>query len=217
MARIVVITNPAHDVPTQYLDVWVEKAITAAKKQKDTKIIELAKEEVTRDNLEKTISAENPNLILFHGHGNNTVIGGFKDTILIKADENIELLNNTIVHSLACESGKTIGPKSIEIGTQAFIGYKEEFKFMHSGKVTKKEKANDGIASFFLEPAFEAVIALIEGDDAATAFERSQKIYKENLKMLVAQNATAQNTAMPSLLFHDLKYQVQLGESTARF
>ena len=219
MPRIILVTNPANDndQPTKYLDSWSELIIEAVKKQKDTFIFELKKERANKQELTQLIQKEKPRLIVFNGHGDSKSITGFDQTVLIRCDDNEHLLKEKIVHSMSCDSGKELGPKCVKLGTLSYIGYSEEFKLAHLDKQTNQERLDDQVAGFFLRPAFEAILALIEGVTAGEAYGRSQKIYTENLRTLTTSHLTEFNTNVASRLYHNLKYQVCLGDSKASF
>ena len=216
MARILLVTNPACDPPTEYLDSWSAGIIEAVKKQKDVLVLELRKQEVNKENLTKLIEQHQPQLVLFHGHGGEGHIQGFKYNILVQCGENEHLLKDKIVHSLACDSGKKLGPDCIQIGTVAYIGYKEEFKFAHFNKVGRQDQLQDPIAELFLNPAFEAVRALITGRTVEQAHAQSQKMYLQNLR-LVMTNSNPQAQDIAALIYHDLIHQVSLGNQAAYF
>lgn len=217
MSRIIIVTNPDFDTPTQYLGSWCEKIIDFAKKQKDTLIFELSDKAVNKKGLAKLIKERDPQLVILNGHDGPDFIYGFKFNILIKCGDNEHLLKNRITHSIACDSAKVLGPKSIDIGGQAYIGYKEEFKLVHLNRVTRSEQLSDPVANFFFEPAFEVIMALIEGESVRDAYNRSQKLYNENLRTLMASNDPAYNTTVASRLYHDLTHQVCLGNQEASF
>jgi len=219
MSRIILVTNPAddNDAAIRYLDAWSELIIKTAKEQKDTLIFELKNEQANKQELTKIIQREKPQLVVFNGHGNDSCIMGFKQKILIRCDDNEHLLKEKIIHSMSCNSGKELGKKCIKIGTLSYIGYSEEFKLTYLNKQTKQEMLNDPVAKFFLRPAFEAILALIRGDTTGKAYKKSQKMYKENLLTLIASSLTEYNTKVASRLYHNLKYQVCLGDSQANF
>lgn len=217
MSRILLVTNPSDDKPTEYLDAWSEQFINLAVGQKNTVVFELRRNQANRGKLTQLIENEKPRLVVFNGHGSDDSIAGFGQEILIRCDENEHLLRGKIVHTLACHSGKTLGPKCIQIGTLAYVGYKEAFKFVHLNKISKKEQFRDEMARFFLQPAYEAVIALIEGATVGEAYDRSQKTGSDLLITLLASESTAYNTTVASRLFHNLTHQVCLGNKGASF
>lgn len=219
MLRIILITNPAdhNDAPIQYLDAWSELITEAVKKQKDTMIFELKGEQASKQKLTEVIQKEKPQLVIFNGHGNDSSIAGFRQGVLIRCGDNELLLRGKIIHSMSCNSGKELGPKCIQFGTLSYIGYSKEFKLTHLNKQTKEERLNDPVAGFFLKPAFVAILALIQGVTTEEAYKESQKIYKKNLRKLMSSSSTEYNTVVASRLYHNLKYQVCLGNLSANF
>ncbi len=118
---------------------------------------------------------------------------------------------------MACESAKKLGQRCITIGTRSFIGYKEKFNLVHLDKKSQRDQLADPIVSFFLEPAYEAVTALVEGKTTGDAFMRSQNMYREKLTVLLTSDDTEYNTVLASRLYHNFQHQVCLGDRTASF
>lgn len=217
VARILLITNPAHDIPTEYLDAWSKRALDVARQQPDVRIFELNKTEATKENVTKIIEAEKPQLVIFNGHGNENVITGYEFEILIQINDNEILLEKKIIHAFACAAGKNLGPKCVAIGSAAYIGYREKFQLTHLNKLTETEQINDPIATFFLEPAFSAILALIEGKTMIEAYNISQAMYLQHLQILLTSSSTDLNTTVAARLYHNLRHQVCLGNQVARF
>lgn len=218
MPRIVLITNPSHDDATKYLNAWSEGILSnILSTLVGTDIFELKNSDVTKANLTRLVQEKNPHLILFHGHGGGRMILGFESNILVVCGDNEQLLNDRIIHSLSCDSGKELGPKCISIGTKAYIGYKEEFKFAHQGFNTNNDRFNDPTARIFLEPAFEVNKALLEGESVNTAYLRSQKIYADNLVQLMLSPSPILNTTYTGMVYHNMIHQVPLGDQSSSF
>lgn len=216
--RVVVVTNPSHDDPTRYLNFWWRLTISSLKAQFiGFDVYELKNDKVTKENLTKLVEKKNPGLILFHGHGGGKKIFGFKENILVACDDNEHLLQNKIIHSLTCDSGRDLGQKCVRIGTKAFIGYKKEFKFAYLSEKTDTLRSRDVLAGIFFRPAFEVDRALLEGNSIERAYIRSQQVYKDNLQMLLTSNKPKVNTEYASFLYHDLINQVALGDRNATF
>ncbi len=217
MSRIILVSNASHDIPTEYLDSWFSKIIELVKKQENTRLFELRKEKANKKDLMDLIEKENPHLVIFNGHGNDELITGFNQDILIQCGDNESILGGRIVHSMACESAKSLGQKCIKIGTRSFIGYMEKFNLVHLGKKSTQEQIEDPIARFFLEPAYEAIVALIEGKTSGEAYTQSQNLYRDTLTILLTSNNTDYNTTIASRLYHNFKHQVCLGDQVAYF
>ncbi len=217
MARILLVSNASHDVQTSYLDAWSANIFDYAKSQKDITFFELKGHKATKKELTELIEREKPNLIIFNGHGESDTIKGFNYEVLVKCDENEVLLKNKIVHAMACDAGRELGQKSIAIGTLAYIGYTQKFKLACEKILEKEDQLEDEYAGFILEPAFEAVLALIQGTTAKEAYDRSQKKSIQVLRILLTKTNPALNRDVASQLFHNLKHQVLLGDPTVRF
>lgn len=137
---------------------------------------------------------------------------------MVRCDLNPEILKHKIVHALACQSGKKLAPKCIEIGTTAYIGYKEDFQLVTLGKTTSSEQSQDAVAALFLDPAFEVVVALIKGATVEEAFKCSQIKYRENLlPLLTSSGQSVQVADVASLLAYNFQHQICIGDKTARF
>jgi len=216
MARIVVASNAAHDLPTEYLDTWTEKIVAKAKQFPGVEVFELKREKANKKELEELIKNKEPRLVILHGHGSHDSVLGYEREVLIKCDENAELLSGRIVHALACDSGKTLAPHCLKIGTLAYIGYKEEYKLATLGKTNSKEQLSDIIAAMFLDPAFEIIMALIEGASVDVAFARSQTLGKNNLSSLITNPASA-SSPLCAALYHNLTHQMFVGEGATVF
>lgn len=217
-ARIVVITNPAHDKATEYLNAWSEGIIASIINLPiGTDIYEIKHSNVTREELTRLVHVKNPHLILFNGHGSSKMILGFESNILISCDDNESLLKDKISYSLSCDSGKELGPKCISLGTKSYIGYKEEFKFVHTGETSNSGQYNDPIASLFLRPAFEISKALLEGDTVKIAYTKSQEMYAETLQLLLTSTNPNLNTVYAARVYHNMINQVSLGDQNTSF
>jgi len=83
MTRIVVATNPADDLATEYLDAWHKRVVDFAKNQPNTEIFELNKEKANKEDLTKLIEEKKSQLIIFNGHGSHDSIFGFNQGVLV--------------------------------------------------------------------------------------------------------------------------------------
>lgn len=216
--RIILITNPAHDKATEYLSSWCDGIrASIVNLPSNTSVYELKGDDVIKEKLTKLVEEKNPHLILFNGHGASKIILGFESNILISCDDNEVLLKDRIIHSLSCDSGKELGPACISLGTKAFIGYKKEFKFVHLGKITSSLQYKDPLADLFLRPAFEISKALLEGNTVKQAHERSQKMYSDNLQLLLTSTDPNLNTIYAGRVYHNMINQVSLGDQNISF
>jgi hypothetical protein len=217
MSKVLIITNPSYDRVTEYLNAWSEVAIDLARSAPGVIVLELNGKNANKISLEKAVEEYKPQLIIFNGHGNHDFITGFDQEILVRATENEQMLKGAIVHAMSCDAGKTLGPACIKIGGIAYIGYKEEFKLTHLDKTTKLDQLNDQVARLFLEPAFEFIVALLQGDSVEKAFQRSRKMCGDTLLDFVASPEASKYSKVAGGLYHNYKHQVCLGDVKATF
>jgi alpha-L-arabinofuranosidase len=215
MARIMLASNASHDIPTNYLESWTAKILEKAAEHSDIQVFEIKKS--TRETLTAAIVEKQPRLIILHGHGTEDAVCGYEWEILIKCDDNSEILSGKIVHALSCQTGKKLAPVCIKAGTSAYVGYKEDFNLWSTGRATHEERLKDAYAALFLDAAFEIPLALIEGVSVDEAFKRSQQIYKNNLALVLGMPQNQQMMEIGGALYHDLINQVYFGEGAAVF
>lgn len=207
----ILITRPEHDDTTHYLSNWSKKILDFAKK-KGKKIFDLRRKRAVKKEVTSFLLKKDPEFVIFNGHGNNDFITGHKDEILIKVGENEHLLKHKIVYAISCKSAKTLGPKSITAGAISYIGYDDDFIFVYNkNKITNP--LTDNIAKIFLEPSNELVTSLIKGNSTNKSYEKSQNMFKDNLKKLL----TSESISSPAVryLWWDMKHQVLLGDEEA--
>lgn len=169
--NVMLITRPFYDKETTYLSEWNEDVINFAKSNKKT-VIDLKDKDANRSNLEKRIGLQDPKLVIFNGHGGANVITGYeKNHILVQGDVNDHILSSRIVSSITCKSAKELGPKCVNKGTKAFIGFEEEFAFIREksrGTNPKKDKK----AEIFLTITNSIPINFLKGFNAGEIVEK---------------------------------------------
>lgn len=210
MSKVVLVSDAAFDIVTNYLHEWTRNLLGRIETTGKT-IFYLAGVDSNRQLFTKTIEQENPTLVILNGHGSDDLVAGFNNEPLVLAHENPELLSGKIIHALSCSSAKTLGPKSIECGAQAFIGYSEDFEIRYN--ITNPERDPSAL---FLEPALVTVEALLRGDTVESAYTISQKMYAKNIELCIQNNSDASNNIAASL-FHNMSCQTRLGNPLAVF
>ena len=143
------ITRPNHDKVTSYLFNWSKEII---EQNFGVQFLNLEGENANKNKVESYLKKQNPKLVLFNGHGNDNVICGFKDEIIIQLNENDNLLKGKIIYSLSCSSAKSLGKNAVKKGAHAFIGYKEPF-VIYTDSERETTPLKDNIASSFLNPS----------------------------------------------------------------
>jgi|ERR1039458_2024394 hypothetical protein len=213
MSKIIIATNPGDDPVTKHLSYWVQEIKSYVATIDDVEIHLLEDEDVTRDNFVAIIEEKNPILVLVNGHGTYETMLGYDRAVLVASNHNLDMLSDRIIHSLSCSSGKDLGPKLIEVGSKAFIGYIESFQ-LYRLKDDPIIEGEDEISSLFLKPAFDAIKALCDGDTTSMAHQKSQRSFRENfLKVITTPSISdGDKQLLGSALLHDWKHQVLLGD-----
>ena len=209
MLKKVFVTRPDHDNETKYLYEYSKEYIKFAE-DKGMQIISFPENKCNKENVEKLILKQNPDLIIFNGHGNEKVICGCRatedkkvPTIKIKdgqRDEiiidmnNKEIIKSKIIYSVACSSAKKLGVEVAKSHAKtAFIGYEEEFIFlMDTGKMCKP--LSDPIAKPFLEPSNQIVMSLLKGETTGEAYNKSQTVFQKWIDHFQSETAALQDS-----------------------
>ncbi|MFQ5621086.1 MAG: hypothetical protein ACE5FT_04545 [Candidatus Nanoarchaeia archaeon] len=208
------ITRPEHDDTTHYLSNWSKECISEAKKR-DIQVFDLNRERATRKETESVLTKRKPQLVCLNGHGTFDKVGGHKDEVLIQAGENEDLLKNSIIYALSCQSGKTLGPSSIESGAKAYIGYKDDFIFAYNPKMMTKP-TKDLTASLFLKPSNELINSLVKGKTVEEARKRSQQMSKKHLRKLMSSQSSEEDASLIRYIWWNMRNQVDHGDSKAK-
>ncbi|MBU3979546.1 hypothetical protein KJ980_01695 [Patescibacteria group bacterium] len=198
MASLLV-TRPLYEGTTHYLFFWNEAVINFAK-SKSYKILDLKIKRANRKNLESYLRNKKPNLVLLNGHGSSDLITGQDDEVIIKVGENEELLKGTIVYALSCKTGQILGPKSIDKGTIAYIGYKENFNFWTNSSYVSRPNS-DPRARLFFEPSNQIGLSLLKGRSVQEACHKAKNAFRENATKLIVTNSLDQ-FVIPDLLWN---------------
>lgn len=173
---------PNYDTATSYLHYFAREAITIAKKLKGIHVSDIEGNEVTRSNLEKSMTHENPGLVFLNGHGDKMAVWGHKDEIILDS-KNINLAKDKIVYSLACDSLAGLGDIAVEQGTQAYIGYQENFMLV-ANPTRHASPGKDNNALPFKMACTKLIESLLTGSNAREAIEITKREYIRLIKSL---------------------------------
>lgn len=215
MKKRLLITRPMHDDTTHYLSNWSNKALESACSH-DIQVLDMFQERANSKEVCSILQKQNPNLVIFNGHGDDDKVAGHNNDILIQSGKNEELLKNKISYTISCRSGKTLGPKSVESGAKAYIGYDDDFIFFYEpNKISRP--LQDETAKLFLEAPEKLVSTLVKGKTVDEACKRSKEIFKRNIMKLLSSEATAEEAGMARYLWWDMTHQVCFGDKEAYF
>ncbi len=185
------ITRPRHDTATNYLFHWSGKILKVAD-SKAIQVIDLSKSKANRKKVQGYLRNNKADLVVFNGHGNDSVVAGHEDEPLLCVDENLDFLKSKTLFVRACRAAKVLGPKAVSSGASSFIGYKENFVFLHqSGKNSDffRKPLLDELARPFMECSNQVAISLVKGHAPKIANEMSLEAYKRELNAMFVSDA----------------------------
>ena len=187
MSKKLLVTRPEHDDTTTYLSHYSKLVIKYAKDNL-VPVKDFKPGTVKKEILSKFIKKQNPKLLFFNGHGGEDCIEGEKGDIIIKKDENDELLKGKITYARSCFVAVSLGKKCSTFGKgTCFIGYEFPFQFWFDETRTTNP-IKDKIAALYLEPSNELVKYLIKGNFTKTAFDKSRELMVENMNKILKEN-----------------------------
>ncbi len=223
---VALFTRPSHDITTQYLYYYNQKAVTLAKKtlrQKgngvkaiwqsilgffglNTNVIDLKKTKANRLDFSHKMKTNLPELVFLNGHGAAGSVTGDQNRPLVDSS-NAHILKDKVAYAFSCQSAKTLGPKAVAAGAQAYLGYDEDFVFLvdEAGK-----PKSDQTAGTFMQPAMEISHKLIEGQSPQEAWQESQNAFENQISRLSASEVSEQDRQMLPYLVWDRDHQVCL-------
>lgn len=198
------ITRPRYDPATHYLYYWATKIIETAQRQQLI-IFDLEKEKASRKTLESYLNKQQPEIVVFNGHGSSTAMIGQDNEVLISANDNEGVLNGKKIFMRACDAGKILGPKIKEAGARGFIGYKEPFVFLHDNNKFNRP-LEDELARPYLEASNHIAINLIKGCSIREAHDAGLKRHREEINGMLTSNREA--THMLPFLYWNMINQI---------
>jgi len=209
-----IVTRPEHDVTTRYLSSWAGEIIDFAKK-KGVIVYDLFKDKAIRTEFEGRINKLKPDVIFLNGHGGDDCVTGHDNGVLVSAQENSELLSDSITYALSCNSGKELGPKAVENGTIAYIGYSDEFIFMCDSNYIRRP-ADDPRAKPFMEVSNQIIVSLLKGNSAKDSSDRSKSKFADLSSRLLSSDADPDALQSAQFLWWNMRNQVCLGDMNAK-
>lgn len=150
------------------------------------------------------LSKKSVDLVLLNGHGASDCIGGYNDEILLDLN-NVQLLKGKTVHALSCKTAAKLGPAAMRAGAKGYIGYDENFVLLSNPRRISSP-LKDTIAKLFLDPAFVAPAALLDGKTADEATELAVNAYKQSIKTALNSDIQSDDDKCASYLFWNMQH-----------
>lgn len=200
------ITRPHHEVVTNYLCSWSEDVLTMRNKQAGA-VYDLKGGKATKKNFESYFRKHKPEFIFLNGHGNEDVITGHNDEVLIDSKSQIEA---SIIYARSCDAGRKLGGILVKNGLSSFIGYSRKFIFGYdAAKITHPR--NDKLAGLFLEPSNLVASTILKGHTAEEAHRRSKEAMYKNFRKRLSSAASFEERYAARWLWGNINSQVLLG------
>lgn len=184
---------------------------------------ELTEEGAVRSELKNFLDYQNPIFFFHFSHGGTDTLTGQGMTTLICCNDFVEgdntyaanhnLLSNRVVYTLSCSSANELGPKAVEDGCIAYIGYRDPLW------ATALKSPETDYALF--EVWAGGAKALIDGKTTEEAFyflKRKYKFWINYWEMIVGTGSEDEWMAAPMLMVleKNLKGLTLLGNSNAK-
>lgn len=180
MVKKFLITRPNHDVITSYLYDFSKEIVKTVKEAKDMHVTDLEGSQVTRVNLEKSLSKESPKLVFLNGHGNRKEVCGHRDEVILD-NKNVELTKGKIIYALSCDSLAELGEVAFEKGAEAYIGYKASFMFIcDPSRESTPDKDKNALP--FKRVCVALINSLVFGMNVGEAIKRTKEEYRNLIR-----------------------------------
>jgi len=203
MNNSILITRPEHDVATSYISYYagliIKDIISKGIAYKD-----FQGKELIAENVHKFLVKQDPKLLFLNGHGSEDAIEGSRGTILFSIKDK-HLLKDRMIYARSCHLGARFGKEIVEKG--CFIGYDVPFMFY----TDTGRPSNDKVASYVLEPSNEVMNALLKGNTALVAHNRSKEAMRKNMNKLLVEG---HSMYIVEALWNNYNGQVIYGDGT---
>lgn len=215
MPSTLMITRPDYEPTTHYF-FWWSKYIIDEAKRKSFNLIDLPKGKANRKRFLGTLhkKADVKMLVVLNGHGNDDVIVGGDENILISF-EDAKSLDKKIVYARACSTINVLGKNAVKEGALAYIGYDISFVFYTEDERYSKP-LEDKTAKLFLDPSNQVAVSLIKGNQAGEANLRSRNKFRENIRQLMIEGPSSPYFYTLGHLYNNMIHQICLGDKTAK-
>jgi hypothetical protein len=167
------ITRPDHDDITAYMHAWSFDVLKAAK-ESGVEVIDLAGKKANKAIIESILMKKEPGFVVLNGHGEDKLVKGYKDMLLIMLGDNDKLLDSRITYSISCDSARKLGRRFHNSKNTTYIGYTGAFSFIMNGRRSATPR-KDEVA----EPVFDSsnliTLSLIKGRAVNDSVERGKR------------------------------------------
>lgn len=208
------ITRPNHDKVTEYLSTWSNEIIESGE-LKGISFLDLQGEDANRKKVESYLLKNNPEVVLFNGHGSPSQVCGFKNEVLVENKINDFLLKDKIVYALSCSYASVLGQRAIKNGAKSFIGYKRSF-ILCTDKNREATPLKDHIAYSFLEPSNRLSISILNGNSVRESSYKSKEKFRKEISKYSSTSSMPGADRIVSALLWNMNNQIVLGDNEVK-
>lgn len=208
--KAVLITRPNDDPTLNFLYFWTEEIVNEIKKRQ-YKLLDLKGAKANKKDFESYLAKNNPELILFNGHGTKNSIQGHNNETLVELHFNEGIIKDRIVYARSCESAAMLGSKS---KARVFIGYIWKFVFYYY-ESNISHPLKDKIAKKFLAPSNLISTTLLKGKTANEAHTRSKNMMLKYYFEMVSSKGSYEEQKVASFLWGNIAGQRIYGDKEA--
>lgn len=214
MNKILLVTRPRHDLPTNYLYFWSQKVIDEARKKGFT-VLDLSEKKANRKTFLSYVKKNNPSLVFFNGHGSEKIITGHNNGTIVSEKEDKRIVKEKIIYARSCDAVNFLGQEWIKKGAITFVGYERKFFLGYSyNKITRP--LDDEVARLFLEPSNSVIESLLKGNSVRKAVKKSKQYMRKNLLFMLSSASSEDQRDAAPFLYNNILSQKALGSLTAK-
>lgn len=129
------------DEVTEYSNKWNQRL---CEELGDVQRCDLVRVDATRARFEDAIKTYDPSMVIFYDHGSDDALWG-SDVRELLDYGNVGTVAGREVYTMACSSGKKLGPEAYRKGCKAFWSYDKPFSFVTSDEEVFGSLANMGL------------------------------------------------------------------------
>lgn len=215
MQKGVIVTCPEHDDATSYLTYFSQEIVNQAE-EKQIKNIKVKDKNLNLSDFSKILKKFDYKLLVLNGHGSSDLVYGYKEEIIVKLNENDDLIKERLVYARSCNAGLKLGPEAMkQTKNGCFIGYSLPFIFYMDSRWTTKPH-NDKVAKLFIEPSNLVPSSLIKGHTSLEAHNNSKRQMLKNMKKLIQGNQEQETPFYVEALWNNFLGQVIVGNEKAK-
>jgi len=194
-----IIIRASYDNQTTYLYQWSEAIIDEAK-ARGFKVDRIEGKDINEKNIRSRIRNRRPEIIFFNGHGSKTSLISDKEEFINL--QSADVFNSTITFTRACDCLVGLGPKAVEKGCKAFIGYRRKFWIAREHK-WECTPLKDPLAKPILEGSNIIMTELLKGKTVKESVEKSHEHANKSIMELIYSKEPLASASLQAIMFND--------------